>query len=75
MFKRATSNDVLAHVFFTSEGYDDFRVTETPKVLPFTFATAMDKHEYTSKLREWSDFRSLMSDDEMLAYIESISEM
>lgn len=78
-FKRATNNETLAHVFFTSEGYDDFRKVrddglESKLNLPneFNFATAVPRDEYDTKLAEWDIIRKLPNDVEMMRIISEM---
>jgi len=71
---RRVDSTVTAHVFFTTEGYDDFRKTLSPDESEvFTFAREMDSGEYRTKLNEWRVFRSLPDDSEMERIISELT--
>lgn len=74
-FKRTYDNAERAHVFFTGEGYDDFRKNLNremqPLGLPFKFAN-VEQWEYKNKKEEYSAFLTMFNDKELEKYIESV---
>lgn len=73
MMQRISDKSEIAHVFFTTEGYDDFRKTvPAEKEEKFDFVSGLSKTEYDTKLDEWEIFNSLPNDRELMEYISEM---